>query len=70
MSELSDAQKEILIQLYNSAKRTRDDLPYTEEFEQMYIQFVIQTGVALTRHQVWRALASAGKAKHLDRKKR
>ena len=63
-------QKETLIELYTRTNRTVDDLPYTEEFEAFYTAFVARTGLMMTRHDVWRALASQRKAKRLVRKER
>jgi hypothetical protein len=47
-----------------------DDLPYTEEFETLYTKFVARSGRVMTRHDVWRALASQRKARRLVRKER
>ncbi len=67
---LSEDQKKVLTDLYNASSRTRDDLPYTDEFDRLYAEFLIQTQRRLTRHEFWKALASAGKASRLDRKER
>ncbi|MCA3006664.1 MAG: hypothetical protein LW650_11805 [Planctomycetaceae bacterium] len=67
---LAKEQKATLRELYSSTKRTVDDLPYTEEFEWLYTQFVARTGLTMTRHDVWRALSSQRKAKELIRKER
>jgi hypothetical protein len=45
-----------------------DELPYTEEFERLYESFIQRTGLALNRHQAWRALSSCRKASLLPRK--
>ncbi len=67
---LKDAEKQTLIELYKRTKRTVDDLPYTDEFEILYHEFNQRTGRTLTRHDVWRALASQRKASKLVRKER
>ncbi len=70
LSRLTESEKELLIQLYEQAKRTRDDLPYTKEFKRLHAEFVSRIGRPLTMHQVWKALASLGKASRLARKER
>ncbi len=67
---LKAEHRELLSQLYRSNRRTVDDLPYTEEFEQLYTQFIARSGLIMTRHDVWRALASLRKARRLVRKQR
>ena len=67
---LNKEAKDVVIDLDRRARRTVDDLPYTEEFESLYTAFVARTGLTLTRHDVWRALSSQRKAKRLVRKER
>lgn len=67
---LTGEQKEALCSLYRATKRTVDDLPYTEEFEALYTQFIARTGLTISRHDVWRALSSQRKARRLVRKER
>ena len=67
---LSDPQKATLRELYKATQRTVDDLPYTDEFESLYTQFIARTGLTITRHDVWRALSSQRKARQLIRKER
>ena len=69
-STLSESEKELLAELYHQAKRNRDDLPYTRDFERLHAEFVSHTGKPLTLHQVWKALSSLGKASRLTRKER
>lgn len=69
-TQLSNAHKKMLTDLYDKAKRTRDDLPCTDEFDQMYAEFVAHSGLILTRHEFWKALAGAGKASQLARNAR
>lgn len=67
---LKQPEKETLRELYRKTQRTVDDLPYTDEFESLYTQFIARTGLTLTRHDVWRALSSQRKARALVRKER
>lgn len=67
---LAEDHAQLLIQLYREARRTSDDLPYTEEFENLYRNFLARSGLHLTRHEVWRALAHLRKAGRLTRKRR
>lgn len=70
-SDFSEADKEVLRQLYSNAQRTLDDLPYTHEFEALFAEFVKKTGRSTaTRHDVWRALATLRKRASLTRKRR
>ena len=68
--KLRDTDKQTLVDLYQSTRRTVDDLPYTDEFESLYTSFVARSGLTMTRHDVWRALASQRKASRLVRKER
>ena len=68
--DISNAHKQILAELYEQARLTVDQLPYTDEFEQLYTEFVARSGRALTRNEVWRALASVRKRSGLIRKQR
>ncbi|MFN4243927.1 MAG: hypothetical protein ACK4PI_11915 [Tepidisphaerales bacterium] len=65
---LSEAERQILAELYARSGRTVDDLPYTQEFETLYGQFIAQSGRSLGRHEVWRALVAQRKAGRLVRK--
>lgn len=67
-TRLTQKHKDILAELYTRTQRTVDDLPYTEEFETLYTAFVARSGVIISRHDLWRALASQRKAKRLVRK--
>lgn len=49
---LTKAQRETLSALYRSSKRTVDDLPYTDEFDELYTEFVARTGLTMSRHDV------------------
>ncbi|HBS29880.1 MAG TPA: hypothetical protein DEB06_10635 [Phycisphaerales bacterium] len=67
---LKDADKQTLVDLYKASRRTVDDLPYTDEFEVLCTAFIARSGLTMTRHSVWRALASQRKARRLIRKQR
>lgn len=67
---LSNANKEILTELYNRTSRTVDDLPYTDDFEVLYEGFIVRSGITMTRHDVWKALAGCRKQSRLVRKSR
>lgn len=67
---LTDAHKQMLVELYRRTRKTVDDLPYSEEFERLYESFVQRSGLNMNRHDVWRALASQRKASRLVRKER
>jgi hypothetical protein len=68
--KLSDAHKQIIAGLYSSSPLSRDELPYTAEFDRLYAEFLVQSLRKLTPHEFWTALSSAGKASRLGRKKR
>jgi hypothetical protein len=67
---LSKAHGDLLLDLYTRTSKTLDDLPYTEEFEDLFTAFVARTGRTITRHDIWRALSNLRKAKRLVRKAR
>lgn len=68
--DLNESQIDLLSELYAEADCTLDDLPYTDEFERLYAQFLARSGVSLDRHYVWKALCNARKARKLVRKER
>ena len=67
---LSKAHEDVLLELYSRTSKTLDDLPYTEEFEDLYTAFVARSGRTMTRHDVWRVLTNLRKARRLVRKRR
>jgi len=67
---LSKAHEDMLLDLYTRTSKTLDDLPYTEEFEDLYTAFVARSGRTMTRHDMWRALTNLRKATRLVRKAR
>ena len=66
--KISRAHKLMLVELYERTRKTVDELPYSEEFERLYESFIQRSGLALNRHQTWRALSSCRKASLLSRK--
>jgi hypothetical protein len=68
--DLTEAQQQALISLYEHCDLTADELPYTPTFDRMHAAFVSSTQVPFTLHDLWRALSSARKAGLLPRKKR
>jgi hypothetical protein len=67
---LSNAERDLLAELYRQMHMTVDELPYTEEFETLYAAFLERTQRRMSRQEVWRALAGARKASRLVRKRR
>ena len=67
---LGDEHKALLVDLYARTHKTLDDLPYTEEFERLQASFLNRTGLNLSRHDVWRAIAGLRKSGRLGRKER
>jgi hypothetical protein len=69
--DLTNSQIGILSELYAGTNcKSSDDLPYTDEFEKLYTEFLKRAGVSLDRHYVWKALCNARKAGRLVRKER
>jgi len=60
----------MLIELYGQTRKTLDDLPYTEDFEQLHARFIARSGTPVSRHDLWRALSNLRKARRLARKER
>lgn len=67
---LTPAQNEMLIELYRQTQCTADELPYTDEFENLYTAFIARSGLTVTRHDVWLMLVGLRKARRLVRKRR
>lgn len=68
LGSLSDGHRELLRLLYQGSSLSRDDLPYTEEFDRLHREFQEQSGRSLTAHDFWRAISSLGKTGGLSRK--
>jgi hypothetical protein len=69
-TSLEPWQEDILTELYCESAMTVDELPYTDEFERLYTQFVGRTNLTWNRNRVWRALSNCRKASKLVRKTR
>jgi hypothetical protein len=67
---LSNAHKKMLAELDDQPPLTVDDLPHTKKFETLYVTFVARSGRAMSRHEVWKALAGCRKVGPLSRKRR
>jgi hypothetical protein len=65
---LSKTHEDMLLDLYTRTSKTLDDLPYTDEFEELYTAFVARSGRTMTRHDLWRSLTNLRKARRLVRK--
>lgn len=70
LASLSDAHRQVVAELYSQCELTRDDLPYTDEFDQLHARFCEKTGRQLSKHEFWRVLSSIGKMTGLKRKAR
>lgn len=69
---LDKLERELLTDLYRNCSRTVDDLPYTNEFENLFHRFSANAKLnqPLDRHAFWRILSGERKASRLPRKKR
>jgi hypothetical protein len=67
---LTGEHKNLLVELYFSRSPTVDDLAYSEEMDEIYKEFVRQTGLALTVRDVFRALKNLGRQGRLGGKLR
>lgn len=67
-TDLTDAQKQLLADLYARSPLAVDSLPYTEEMERIHIGFVQQTGMAVSVGELFRALLSLRKQARLATK--
>ena len=68
--DLNDAHLGILADVYAGKSATLDDLPYKDEFEQLYGELLARTGLIIERRYVWKALCNCRKAGRLARKAR
>jgi len=68
--KLNEEQRLVIVDLYADCRRVRDELPYSAEFDRMHAEFMIKTGLRLTRHDFWRKISAIGKAGELPNKKR
>ena len=60
-SELDESQKTVLVDLYARAGVAVDDLPYTDEMDQIRRDFIQKTGLALNVRDVFKALKNLGR---------
>jgi hypothetical protein len=67
-TELSDEQKHLLEDLYARVSLSVDDLPYTNEMEQLHRDFVQQAGASVTIRDVYKALKNLGRQGRLGGK--
>ena len=67
-TELSDGQKHLLEGLYAQVSLSVDDLPYTEEMEQLHRDFAQQAGASVTIRDVYKALKNLGRQGRLGGK--
>lgn len=61
MANTTIDDKDIVQGMLQATEWTRDALPYTDEFETLYSEYVSQTGQKPTKHQFWRMLSNAAK---------
>lgn len=66
--ELSDEQKHLLEDLYARNPLPVDDLPYSDEMEQLHRDFVREAGSSVTIREVYRALKTLGRQGRLGGK--
>lgn len=69
-TRVTNADKRVLISLYERIQKTVDELRYTGDFDRLYDGFLAETQLSLSRHEVWRLLSNARKASRLVRKER
>ncbi|HEX9659470.1 MAG TPA: hypothetical protein VGA18_04180 [Rhodothermales bacterium] len=67
---LSNAHRDLIAEIYAASGATVDDLPYTDEFENLFTAFVLRSGRSIGRHAFWKALTGLRKASRLVRKRR
>jgi hypothetical protein len=67
-TDLTDAQKQLLEDLYANVSLSVDDLPYTDEMEHLYCAFVEQTGLTISIRDVYKALKNLGRQGRLGGK--
>ncbi len=60
-TELSDEHKQLLENMYARVSLSVDDLPYTDEMEQLHREFVQQACATVTIRDVYKALKNLGR---------
>jgi catechol 2,3-dioxygenase-like lactoylglutathione lyase family enzyme len=61
------ARQELLIKIYEQTGRTADDLPYTPQFEHLYLTYVRDQDPKPSHQEVWRHLLNLRKGGKLPR---
>jgi catechol 2,3-dioxygenase-like lactoylglutathione lyase family enzyme len=68
VEEKPPSNREMLIRAYQQVNRTADDLPYTADFERLYMVYSNSLkSASITREEVWRQLLNLRKGSHLPR---
>ena len=60
-TKLTDEQKQLLEDLYHRSTLAVDDLPYTEDMEQIHRDFASQTNLSLSIRDVYKELKNMGR---------
>jgi hypothetical protein len=66
----SAALVSVVADVYGRRGVPADQLPYTEDFEQLYAEVLRRTGAKASRAELWRLLANARKRGRLPRLRR
>ncbi|MFO0926680.1 MAG: hypothetical protein U0736_06515 [Gemmataceae bacterium] len=69
-TDLTDEQRHLLEDLYAATPLSVDDLPYTDDMEQLHRAFVQQSGLTVTIRDVYKALKNLGRQGRLGGKLR
>lgn len=67
---LTNAHKAMIAELYARTRSTVDDLPYTDEFDQLHAEFEARSSQQISKHDFWRVLSGCRKGSRLVRKER
>jgi hypothetical protein len=59
--DIADRHKQVIIDLYARQHRPTDDLPYSKEFDDMYLRFIANTATTPDRHTFWKAVCNLRK---------
>jgi len=68
--KLEDQEIALLIRLYSEQDLALDNLPYTDQFDAIVLQFQQSFGHTHGHHDLWRVLTKLRKSKRLVRKSR
>ena len=69
-TRVTNADKRVLISLYERIQKTVDELRYTGDFDRLYDGFLAETQLSHSRHEVWGLFSNARKASRPVRKER